>query len=84
MEYESNKDKEKKLLIEKYIWIKSHLKYIIIHLQKFKTWKIQLTVAIDFVSSKDANETWTMYSKSDNIEVMTYNNPDEIIEKLLH
>ena len=33
-------------------------------------WKIQLTMAINFISSKDSKETCTMYSKSDNIEIM--------------
>ena len=30
-------------------------------------WKIYLVMAINFTSSKDSNETRTMYTKSDNI-----------------
>ena len=30
-------------------------------------WKIQLVIAIGFMSSKDSNETDTMHSKSNNI-----------------
>ena len=30
-------------------------------------WKIHLVIAINFMSSKDSNETRTMYTKSDNI-----------------
>ena len=33
-------------------------------------WKIQLTMAINFVSSKGSNETRSMHTKSDNIEIM--------------
>ena len=46
--------------------------------------KIYLTMAINFFSSKDSEETCTMYSKSDNIEVMIGSETDEIIEDLLN
>ena len=45
-------------------------------------WKIHLTMAINFFSSKDFEETRTMYRKSDNIEVMMGNEIDKIIEDL--
>ena len=45
-------------------------------------WKIDLTVAINFTSSKDSNGTSTMHTKSDNIEIMMDNETDEIIEEL--
>ena len=45
-------------------------------------WKIQLTVAINFMSSKYSNETRTMHSNSDNIETMIGSETNEIIEKL--
>ena len=45
-------------------------------------WKIQLTKAIYFISSKDSNETRNMDSKSDNIEILIGNEADEIIEEL--
>ena len=35
--------------------------------------KIQLTVAVNFISSKDSNETRTMHSKSNNIEIIIGN-----------
>ena len=62
--------------------IKSYLKDTIINLQKCDTWKIQLTVAINFISSKNTNKEQTMHSKSDNIEAMTYENLDETIRQL--
>ena len=45
-------------------------------------WKIHLTVAITFISSKeDSDGTHTTHAKSDNIEIMMGNETDEIIEK---
>ena len=37
---------------------------------------------INFISSKDSNETCIMNTKSNNIEIMMGNEADEIIEKL--
>ena len=45
-------------------------------------WKIQLTMAINFISSKDSDETQTMHTKSNNVEIMMGNETDEIIENL--
>ena len=39
-------------------------------------------MAISFFSSKDFEETRTMYSKSDNIEVIIGSETDEIVEEL--
>ena len=36
----------------------------------FSEWKIQLTMAINFISSKDSDETRTMHTKSNNVEIM--------------
>ena len=44
-------------------------------------WKIYLTMAISFISSKDSDETRTMHSNSDNIEIMMSSETDEIIEE---
>ena len=43
--------------------------------------EIQLTMQINFISCKDFEETRTMYTKSHNIEIITGNKTDEIIEK---
>ena len=45
--------------------------------------KIYLTIAINFSSFIDSDETRTMLSKSDNIEIMIGNETNEIIEELL-
>ena len=44
--------------------------------------KIQLTMAINFIFSKDSDETRTMRTKSDNIAVMMGSQTDEVIEEL--
>ena len=45
-------------------------------------WKIQWTSAINFISSKDSDETRTMHTKSNNVEIMMGSKTDEIIEEL--
>ena len=46
-------------------------------------WKIHLTMTINFMSSKeDSDETHTMHTKSDNIEIMMISETNEIIEEL--
>ena len=45
-------------------------------------WKIQLTMAINFISSKDSDETRTMHTKSNNVEIMIGSETNEIIKKL--
>ena len=45
-------------------------------------WKIQWTMAINFISSKDSDETRTMHTKSNNVEIMMGSKTDEIIEEL--
>ena len=83
IKYESDGDKDKNLSNEEYlIKIKSYLKEIRFYLQKSDPWKVQLKVVINFISSKDANEKLTMHSKSDDVEVMTYDNLDKVIEEL--
>ena len=47
-------------------------------------WKIKLTMAIDFCSSKDSEETHIMYSSSDNIEVMISIETEKIMEDLFY
>ena len=42
-------------------------------------WKIQLTMTINFISSKpDSDEICTMHTKSDNMELMMGSETDEI------
>ena len=45
-------------------------------------WKIQLTMAINFISSKDSDESRTMHTKSNNVEIMMGSETNETIEEL--
>ena len=45
-------------------------------------WKVQLTIAINFISSKDADEESVMFSKSNNAELMTSDHVNDIVDKL--
>ena len=57
IEHESNGDKNSNLLLDEYLnKIKPYLRDIIIDLQSSDTWKIQLTIALNFVSSKDTED----------------------------
>ena len=57
------------------------MRNLVIGLQKSDTRKSQLKISFNFFSSKDTNEEQVMHSKSDNIEVMIYDNTNEVIEK---
>ena len=74
---------------DKTLSIKDYLNEIKPHLSDIKNdhktegeWKIKLTMAINFVSSIDSEETHTMYSPSDNIKVIIGIETDKIIEDL--
>ena len=62
--------------------IRPYLKGILNNLKISDTWKIQLTIAINFISSKDNDEECVMHSKSDNIEIIIKDRPDGIIREL--
>ena len=67
IEYEINGDRNKNLSIEEYLdKIRSYLRDIIIDLEESDTGKIQLTMAINFIFSRDIDEKRVMHSKSDN------------------
>ena len=71
IEYESNGDRNKTLSPEEYLnKVRRHLKDIINNLKKSGTWKIQVTIAINFISSRDNDEESVMHSKSDDIGIM--------------
>ena len=62
--YENSGGKNKNLSVKEYLdKIKPYLKDIIINLQKSDTWKIQLTIPFNFISSKDVDEERVMHSK---------------------
>ena len=83
IEYECNGDKNKNLSAEEYLGkIKPYLRDIIINLQGCDTWKIHLAIAINFISSKDAEEEHVMHSNSDNIKITSYSDANKVVDEL--
>ena len=66
---------------QRILWCKRHQKRHkdINNLKKSDTWNIHLTMAINFISSRDIDEEWIVHKKSDNIEIMTCDRADEVI-----
>ena len=84
IQYESKGDKDKILTISEYLdMIRPYLVDMINDHKNQNEWKIQLSVAISFISSKpDSDETRIMHTKSDDIEIMIGSDANEIIEEL--
>ena len=84
MEHESNSDKNRDLSLDEYFnKIESYLRNIIISLQNSDASKIQSTIAIDFIFSKDAEEERVIHSSSGNMKFTHYSDANDVIEKLL-
>ena len=62
--------------------IKPYLRSVIINLQNSDAWKTQVTIAINFISSKDVEEERVMYSNSGNIKFTPYSDANDVIDKL--
>ena len=58
------------------------MKNIIIDLQNSDTWKIQLKIATNLISSKGAEEERVIHSKSSNTKFTSYNDANEVVDKL--
>ena len=83
MLYESRGDKDAKLTIDEYFDIIRP--YLIDMIDNYKAkgqWKIQLSMTINFISSLDTNESRTMHTKSDHIEIMSGIEADDVINEL--
>ena len=82
-EYKSNGDRNQTLLVEKYLnKSRPYLKEIINDINKSDTWKIQLTVTVNYIFSTGNNEGRVTQSKSDNIKIMINYKTDEGIKEL--
>ena len=82
IKYESKGDKDKNLLPKEYLhMIRPYLRNMINDHKTRIEWKIQLTVPINFISSKESDETRNLHTKNNNIEIMMGNEADEIIGK---
>ena len=62
--------------------IKPYLRDIIIDLPSSYKWKIQLTIAINFIFSKDTGEEHFMHPSSENIKSTPYNDANEVVTEL--
>ena len=83
IEYESNGDRYKNLSLEEYLnKTKPYLRDIIINLQESDPCKIQLTIVINFISSKDAEKKRVIHSKSNNIKLTSYNDSTGVVNEI--
>ena len=83
VEYKSSSKKDKSISITRYLNnIRKHLRKLINDKRKKGEREIQLIIKINFISSKNFNETRDIYSKSDNFEIMMGADTNKIIEKL--
>ena len=81
IEYKINNDRNRILSVEEYLYKISPYLRDINDLKQSDTWKIQLTMTINFFSSEDDNdEERVMHLKSDNIRIMV-SDQDEGIAK---
>ena len=83
IQYESKGDKDKILTVNEYLDMIRPYLVDMINDHKIKSeWKIQLTMAINFISSKpDSDEARIMHAKSENVEIMIGSETDEVIEE---
>ena len=54
----------------------------LIDLQNSDTWKIHLTIAINFISLNNAEEEHVMHSRSNNIKFISYNDVNKVVHGL--
>ena len=67
--------------------IRPHLSNMMNNLKTQGKWKMELMMTINFMSSKnskDFNETFTMHTKSNDIEILIGNEADETIKELFN
>ena len=83
--YESRGDNDDRLSIDEYFnIIRPYLKDLIDDHKSKDEWKIQLSMRVIFVSFTDENKTHEMYSKSDNVEIMSGIETEDIINELVN
>ena len=76
-------DENKNLFLDEYLnKIEPYLRNIRTNLQKSDTWEIQLTIPINFISSKDEEGERIMHSKGGNVKLKSYNDANIIFDKL--
>ena len=85
VEYKSDSKKDKSISIVRYLNnVREHLRKMINDKRKKGEWKIQLIMKINFISSKNFNDTRDVHNKSDNVEIMMGAETNEIIKNLFN
>ena len=94
IEYQSKGDEDKNLSPKEYLdMIRPYLSDIInahktpknlgvYSSNKVREWKIQITISINFISSKVSDETHNIHTKNDNIETIMGSETNDIFEEL--
>ena len=84
IQYESRGDNDDdNLSLEEYLdIIRPYLRDMINNHKAQGEWRIQLVMKINFISSLGADESHEMYTKSDNVEIMTDTETSDAINEL--
>ena len=83
IEYKRNGYKNRDLSLDEYLNnFKPYLRNTIINLQNSGTLQIQLTIAIDFISSKDSEEERGVHTSKNDIIFTFYSVVNDVTEKL--
>ena len=82
IEYESRGDNDNFSLEEYLNVIRPYLRDMINNHKAQGEWEIQLAMKIKFISSLDDNEFRMMYTKSDNVEIMSGTETSDVINEL--
>ena len=81
--YESKGDQYRSLSVLEYLMkIRPHLYDLIEKYSYNDSWKIQLNMEVSFISLTDTNVRQTLYSKSDNVEVIHAVDTNGVIDEL--
>ena len=83
VEHRSSGDEDKSLSIKEYLEeIRSYLSDIINEHKNKDEWKIQINMSLNVISLKDSDEVGTMYTKSDNVNIMTGSDTNDVNKEL--
>ena len=69
------------MLDEYFNKIKPYLRNVIIDLQNSDTWKGQLTIEVNFISSKVIDEERVMHSRGENTKFTFYNDVNKVVDE---
>ena len=83
VDYRRDGNENKNLSIKEYLdEIRPYLSDIMNEHKNKDEWKIQINKPINFISLKDSNEVRTMYTKSDNVDIVTGVYTNNVVEEI--